>query len=548
MQEKISIKENIIKYDENSLDKDISDVLKARFEDINGLDDDLSALHDPFLLKDMDKAVERLKKAKENNERVMIFGDYDVDWVTSTSILMHFFKKIGMQATYRLPHRVKDWYGLKKYFIDEAKEIGVGLVITVDCGTRDIDVIKHAKKIWVDVIVTDHHAVPLEIPEEAVAIINPKREDCQYPFKHLAWVWVAFKVMSALAKSYLDNEEYDRYIEESIDIVAIWTVADCMVLTWENRIIVKEWLKQLKKSRSRGIRALVEDKIHDDLDSDIFGFQIWPRINAAGRMDTPYKALNLILNNSDSVNHTLNQIEMLNDKRKILTKDFTEEAMWKVKKEDNLLFYISPAIEHGIIWIVAGRITEQFYKPSIVLKDEWDKMVASCRSPEYFSIIDTLEKYKDYFIGFGWHKAAAWFSIKRDRFAEFKTKILNEVNQLDFSENKKILNIDKITTFDELGFKFLSKVNIYKPYGMWNTKPLFMIQDLDYTKLSFLGNWRDHIRFDTKSWFKIFWFFMWEHYENIKKAKKVDLIFDLSEDSWQGRKNLMLKIVDLILK
>ena len=547
MQQKISIKDNIIKYNPESLNREIEDILIERFEGDNILESTLEDLHDPYLLKDMDKAVKRVKEAKENEERIMIFGDYDVDWVTSTSVLMHFFKKMWFHATYRLPHRVKDWYWLKKHFVDEAKVLWVGLIITVDCWTRDIEIIKHAKNLWIDVIVTDHHAVPEVIPEEAVAIINPKREDCAYPFKHLAWVGVAFKLMCALAKDYTSEVEYNKYILESIDVVAIWTVADCMNIVWENRILVKYWLNQLKNSRSRWIRKLVEDKINEDLDADVFGFHIWPRLNAAGRMDSPYKAVNLILNNSDTINQTLSEIEMLNEKRKALTRDFTEDAMWKIKREDNLLFYISPAIEHWIIWIVAWRITEQFYKPSIVLKDEWDKLVASCRSPDFFSIIEVLEKYKNYFIAFGWHKQAAWFSIKRDKFAEFKTKILWELNAIDFSQNKKELLIDKVTNLDELWFGFLSKINKYKPYGMWNPKPLLMIEDLDYTNIAFLGQWRDHIRINTKHWFKIFWFFMWEHFEKIKKAKRLDLVFDLSEDSWMWKKNLMLKIVDVVV-
>ena len=547
MQQKISIKDNIIKYNPESLNREIEDILIERFEGDNILESTLEDLHDPYLLKDMDKAVKRVKEAKENEERIMIFGDYDVDWVTSTSVLMHFFKKMWFHATYRLPHRVKDWYWLKKHFVDEAKVLWVGLIITVDCWTRDIEIIKHAKNLWIDVIVTDHHAVPEVIPEEAVAIINPKREDCAYPFKHLAWVGVAFKLMCALAKDYTSEVEYNKYILESIDVVAIWTVADCMNIVWENRILVKYWLNQLKNSRSRWIRKLVEDKINEDLDADVFGFHIWPRLNAAGRMDSRYKAVNLILNNSDTINQTLSEIEMLNEKRKALTRDFTEDAMWKIKREDNLLFYISPAIEHWIIWIVAWRITEQFYKPSIVLKDEWDKLVASCRSPDFFSIIEVLEKYKNYFIAFGWHKQAAWFSIKRDKFAEFKTKILWELNAIDFSQNKKELLIDKVTNLDELWFGFLSKINKYKPYGMWNPKPLLMIEDLDYTNIAFLGQWRDHIRINTKHWFKIFWFFMWEHFEKIKKAKRLDLVFDLSEDSWMWKKNLMLKIVDVVV-
>lgn len=550
MQEKLSLKWNIIKYDRNTLNKNIEEVIDARFE--NGefmLESSIDDLHDPYLLIDMDKAVARIKKAHDNHEKVIIFWDYDVDWVTSTSILMHFFKKIWLQASYRIPHRVKDGYGMKKYFMDELASIWVNLVITVDCWTRDIEVVKYAKILWIDIIITDHHAVPEFIPEEAIAVINPKRPDCNYLYKNLAWAWVAFKLMQALAYEYMTKEEARAYIIESIDIAAIWTVADCMRLTGENRIIVMEWLKQIKKTRSLWLRKLIEDKINDDLDGDLFWFLIGPRINAAGRMDSAYKAVNLILNNTDSVYQTISEIEKLNEERKYLTKEFSSDAINKVSKTDNLLFYISPAIEHGIIWIVAGRVTEQFYKPCICLKDEWDTLVASCRSPEYYSIIETLDKYKDYFLRYWWHKQAAWFSISKDKFSEFKTKIINEVNKKDFSRYKKELKIDKVIKLEELWFNFLSKVNKYKPFGIWNEKPLFLVENLTPEKIDFIWNGRDHLRFTTKHGFKIFAFYMWDYYEEIKRSKKnVSLVFDLSEDTWNWNKNLMLKVVDIILE
>ena len=548
MEEKKSLKGSIIHYDRSSIEAEISDLLALRFGGDDFMDKTLKDLFDPYGMKDMDKAVARIKQAKENDEKIMIFWDYDVDGATSTSILMHFLKKIWIQVSYRLPHRVHDGYGLKNYFVDEIKEVGATLIITVDCGTKDIDVIKHAKSLWVDVIVTDHHAVPEVIPPEAVAIVNPKRNDCSYKNKNLAGAGVAFKLVHALVFEYFNEEESWEYIKETVDIAAIWTVADCMVLTGENRIIVKEWLQQLKRSRSRWIRTLIEDQINDDIDADIFGFTIGPRLNAAGRMDTPYKAVNLILNNSDGVDKVIADIEKLNEQRKFLTKQFNEEALGKINRDDNLLFYISPAIEHGIIWIVAGRLTEKFYKPSIVLKDEWDKLVASCRSPEYFSIIELLENYKDMFIGFGGHKQAAGFSISKEKFSEFKTKIINKANSIDFSKHKKTLQIDKVVKLEELGFGFLKKVNIYKPFWIGNTKPLFMVENLDYEKLEFLGKGRDHLKFTTKHGYKILWFFMWDYYEEIKRSwKPVSIIFDLGEDTWMGRKSLVLKLVDVVV-
>ena len=549
MFEQLSLKKNIIRYDENSIFEDINDILQKRFENWEFIIDwKFEDLHNPFELKDMQKAVDRIKEAKNKGERVMIFWDYDVDGVTSTSILMHFFRKIWLDASYRVPHRVKDWYWMKKYFIDEMATLSVNLIVTVDCWTKDLDVITHAKNLWIDVIVTDHHAVPDIISEDAVAVINPKRDDCNYMYKHLAWAWVAFKLVQALVYDFFDKKEAEKYLKSTIDIAAIWTVADCMRLTWENRIIVQEWLKQIRNSRSLWIKKLIWDKINEDLDADIFWFQIWPRLNAAWRMDSPYKAVNLLLNNSENIDKIISEIEQLNEKRKYFTKEFVEDALWRVNKEDNIIFYISPAIEHGIIWIVAWRITEQFHKPSIVLKDEWYKLVASCRSPEYFSIVDILDKYKDYFVTFWWHKQAAGFTITKEKFREFKTNILKEVNSLDFSENKRIVNIDKVIALEEIWFSFLNKINKYKPFWLWNEKPIFLVRNFEYEKLEFLWKGRAHLKFTTKHWFKIFAFFMWEFYEKIKKNKApINIVFDMSEDFWNGKKSIMLKVIDIIL-
>ena len=549
MFEQLSLKKNIIRYDENSIFEDINDILQKRFENWEFIIDwKFEDLHNPFELKDMQKAVDRIKEAKNKGERVMIFWDYDVDGVTSTSILMHFFRKIWLDASYRVPHRVKDWYWMKKYFIDEMATLSVNLIVTVDCWTKDLDVITHAKNLWFYVIVTDHLAVTYIISEYAVAVINPKRDDCNYMYKHLAWAWVAFKLVQALVYDFFDKKEAEKYLKSTIDIAAIWTVADCMRLTWENRIIVQEWLKQIRNSRSLWIKKLIWDKINEDLDADIFWFQIWPRLNAAWRMDSPYKAVNLLLNNSENIDKIISEIEQLNEKRKYFTKEFVDDALWRVNKEDNIIFYISPAIEHGIIWIVAWRITEQFHKPSIVLKDEWDKLVASCRSPEYFSIVDILDKYKDYFVTFWWHKQAAGFTITKEKFREFKTNILKEVNSLDFSENKRIVNIDKVIALEEIWFSFLNKINKYKPFWLWNEKPIFLVRNFEYEKLEFLWKGRDHLKFTTKHWFKIFAFFMWEFYEKIKKNKApINIVFDMSEDFWNGKKSIMLKVIDIIL-
>ena len=547
MQKKTSIQWNHIIYDSSTSRQKIEDILVQRFDDPDILEKSIDDLYDPYLLCDMTKAVSRIKQAKENNEKVIIFGDYDVDGVTSTSILMHLFKTLQMQVSYRLPHRVHDGYGLKQKFVDELAPLWVKLIITVDCGSRDAEIVSYAKSIGVDIIVTDHHHVPEQMPEDAVAFINPNRPDCPYPYKGLAGAWVAYKLMMAISREYFDDSKYATYLRESIDIAAIGTVADCMQLTWENRIIVTEWLRQIKNSRSRGIRTLIEDKISQDLDADIFGFLIWPRLNAAGRMDSPYKAVNLILNNSSSLEVTLREIEQLNDLRKAKTLEYITAALENIDATNNIIFYHSKDIDHWIIGIVAGRLTERFYRPSIVLKDEWEKFVASCRAPDYFSIIDILEKYKEHFIAFGWHKQAAGFSISKEKFPEFQKKVTSELNAQDFSKYRKELHIDKCIKLDEIGFKLLESMNRFKPFGMGNPKPLFMIEWFVPEKMSFLWKWREHIKIETRYGFKIFAFWFWEHYEQLKKEIVFDLIFDISEDSWMGKRWLMMKVVDIVI-
>ncbi len=548
MNTKISLKGQEIYFDETTRDIPVGDVLLRRFsDDPEILNAGMADLHDPYLLKDMDKAIERIKKAKENGEKVMIFGDYDVDGVTSTSLMVHMLKKLWILVSYRLPHRVEDGYGLKTKFVDEAVELWVDLLITVDCGSRDREIVTDAKNKWLDIIVTDHHSVPDDMPLDAVAFVNPARPDCDYPFTGLAGAGVAFKIVCALAREYFPEKIANDYIRESIDVAALWTVADCMQLVWENRIIVSLWLSQIKYSRSNGLKFLVEDRINEDLDGDIFGFHIGPRLNAAGRMDTPYKAVNLILNNGDTLMDTIREIEWLNELRKSKTAEFVEYALENINPKDNIILYDSPDISHGIIGIVAGRLTEKYFRPSIVLIDEWDKLVASCRAPEFYSIVDLLEKHKEYLIAFWGHKQAAGFSISKEKYPEFKQKILSELNAMDFSEHKRIIKIDKCIKLDEIGFKLLDSVQQFRPFGMWNPVPKFLIENFEIEWVKFLWKWRDHLKFESRYGFKVFAFGMWEYYEDIKWAGRCNIVCELAEDNWQGKRGIMIRVVDVVI-
>lgn len=547
-----SIRKKEIIFDRNTENQSIEEILTQRLPDIWKKESSLLDLLEPNLMRDMQEAITRIWLAKEKWERVMVFWDYDVDGVTSTSLLVHCLKSLDIEVSYRIPHRIEDGYGLKKYFIDEIIALGVDLCITVDCGSRDAEIVTYAKDKWLDIIITDHHHVPEKMPVDAIAFLNPHRPDCEYPFKDLSWAWVVLKLIQALTREYFSPEKYEKYLRESIDIAAIGTVADCMPLVWENRTIVIEWLKQIKYSRSRGIRMMIEEKIHDDLDADIFWFLIWPQLNAAGRLDSPYKAVNVILNNGTTLEESLSEIEKLNNDRKEKTKNSYVQALSVIDTSHNIILYTAKDIHHGIIGIVAGRLCEEFYKPVIVLVEEEGKYVASCRSPDYISIIDILENYRDMFLAFWWHAGAAGFSIASEKFPDFQKNIIDDIDKKDFTTYKRKLEITKILSLDEIWFRLIESMSEFKPFWNGNTKPLFLIEDFIPESIGFLGTKsRDHLQFKHRYGFKIFAFGMGEYYEILKKHisshKTLWLVVDISEDNYMGKRGILVKVVDIIL-
>lgn len=507
-----------------------------------------SHLHDPFLMGSMDLAVERILKARKNKERVVVFGDYDVDGVSSTALLVRFFASIGIQISYRLPHRVHDGYGLKKHFIDELAEKDVKLIITVDCGTRDVEVIKYAHTKGVEVIVSDHHAVPDEIPKEVIAILNPKIRDSHYPFSSLSGSWVALKLASAVAMR-LFPESYEQVILEYVDFACLGTIADCMPLIGENRTIASLGLQRLESSSSSGLRKLIEGK-YKDMDADIVGFHIGPRINAAGRMDSPYKALSLLLAWEDKLDTILAELEDLNSKRKTTTEHFIKHALEVVDRDKWVLFYDSSDIEHGIIGLIAGRLTEAFGKPAIALKRDGEKLVASCRSPEHINIVELLEECREYFVAFGWHRQAAGFTILTENFDAFKDaieKCLTEKHGA-ISTKAKTLRIETNLTLAEINSDFFKTLQIFKPFGIGNPKPLFLIQDFIPVSVDYLGKDGKHLKFiEQTGKLSINAFGFWEYYDVLGETESFSLVVEISEEVWMGRKKTVLNVRDIVL-
>ncbi len=562
-------------------------------------------LHDPYLMPDMEKAVQRILEARERKERIVIFWDYDVDGVSSTAILVRYLTEIGCLVSYRLPHRVHDGYGLKDYFFDELASKNVKLVITVDCGTRDIGPIRYAKSLGIDVIVTDHHAVPEVILDEVIALLNPKRKDSLYPFRDLAGAGVAFKLLHALViaiegwnrwngesegatlsegrweqwqveQQQSESEFVDpswafgtfqswkvqKILKEYIDFASLGTVADCMPIIWENRVITTLGLRQMSQSKSQWLRKFLNNHnnrnsqkrsnssenqipkwivsgntVNEDvkiwtwstsfsefLDADIIGFQIGPRINAAGRMDTPITALQWLLAGEWKTDGFFEELEHLNETRKGTTEHHLEKALQNVDTSKPILFYDAEDLEHGIIGLVAGKLTEMYGKPSIVLKNgskhpltsrkgdevsveetENSKLktlnsslsIASCRSPEWCSIIELLESCKEYFIRFGGHRQAAGFTIETSKIDELKSMMYQKFSEIHDIENlpKKTMEVECILDPEtDFTLENIAIIDRFRPFGIGNRKPLFLLQDQTILECTPLGKEGKHLQ------------------------------------------------------
>ena len=555
-------------------------------------DPKISDLHNPYLLPDMEKAVNRILTAREKSERIVIFGDYDVDGVSSTALLVKFLTEIGCLVSYRLPHRVHDGYGLKDYFFDELSSKWVNLVITVDCGTRDIWPIKYAKSLGIDVIITDHHAVPENIPTEVIALINPKRTDSVYPFRDLAGAGVAFKLLHGILialKEEKNNRLFDNKNSENaihniltryIDFASLGTVADCMPILGENRIITTLGLRQMQQSESIGLRNFLEGKDSIEWNADIIGFQIGPRINAAWRMDTPLTALRWLLAGEGRTDEFFGELEHLNETRKWTTETHFQKALENIDTSKPVLFYNAEDLEHGIIWLVAGRLTEMYNKPTIVIKEwhdhpltnrKWDTIdinssptnleidtspnislsIASCRSPEWCNLIELLDSCKDFFVRYGGHRQAAGFTIESSKIQDLKEALWKQFAQVHDITNlpKKVLSIECSLPPNNIDIKTLEDIDHFRPFGIGNPKPLFILENVTIDSTKALGQEEKHLSItisENPSLKLLLW--------NASKKKThllpgniISLIIEIDRNEWKWKISIQLIVKDIII-
>ena len=512
---------------------------------------ELNFLHDPFLMKDMDKAVQRILSAFEKKEKILVFGDYDVDGTTSVACMYKFLCKIhepGLLDFY-IPHRYREGYGVSKMGIDFAKENNFALIISLDCGIKSVELIAYAKSIGVDFIVCDHHLPDEEIPV-AVAILNPKQMDCNYPYKELCGCGVGFKLISALAQHLnIDEEHFFCYL----DLVAVAIAADIVPITGENRILAYYGLEKINSSPNPGIKALIFlGGIQKKLSINNVVFVIAPRVNAAGRMDDAKKAVQLFI--EEDYNKALEYAEMLhsdNTDRKEADSSITSEALEIINNNEDLQNKKTTVVfrnhwHKGVVGIVASRLIETYFRPTVVLTQSGEVAAGSARSVPGFNLYEAIHACREYLLGYGGHFAAAGLSLLPENIEAFTNKF-EEVVSATIPDHLLIpeIIIDAEISFADITPNFYNIVCQMEPFGPENMRPVFIAKNVLDTGYSKIVK-DEHIRFVVKQGkfsFTGIGFNLAAKFDLLKKP--FDLVFTIDENEWNGNTSLQLKVIDL---
>ena len=479
------------------LKKGISDYSKMK-EFLYGKEE---PFYDPFLLKGMDIAINRIIKALDNKEKITIYGDYDVDGTTSTSLLYLFLKEYSKNIETYIPHRDKEGYGLNLKALNSICANGSSLLITVDCGISNYDEIEKMKN-KLDIIITDHHTPPLKLPN-SLAIINPHQPNCQYPFKNLAGVGVAYKICQALYKKKGGNKDL---LKNLIAFPAIGTVADIVPLVDENREIVKQGLRELQNPKYPGLKALIELIQKDkSIDSETIGFEIGPRINAAGRIAHAKLAVELLVtSNQNKANEIAKLLDEKNNERKELSTKIlleAEEMLAQQEKIEGAIVLVHSNWHSGVIGIVASRLVDKYHLPTILLTKCDNFYKGSCRSIPALNMYKMIDSVKDLLIQYGGHSQAAGLSLKIENFVTFKKKIFEytkkNLNYLDYHPNiTGDVLIDKST---EINVNLIKQFSLLEPYGEANRRPKFIFENALFKEVKFLGKERNHLLFSIQN-------------------------------------------------
>ncbi len=435
--------------------------------------------HDPFLMPDMKIAIDRILQAIKNQEKTIIYGDYDVDGITSITVLKKFLQERGFSCGYRIPNRLNEGYGLNMNAIKEIYDQGYKLIITVDCGISGIEEINYANSLGMEVIVTDHHE-PLDELPNAIAVVDCKRKDNIYPNRNLAGVGVCFKIIQALSRKLgLEEKEYLKYL----DIVCIGTISDIVPLIDENRVIAKLGLKLVEQTRNPGLKTLLKAIGYKEVNSNTVSFGIAPRINACGRMGHEEEALQLFLtDNFIEANNITTNLNNYNRQRQDIEKRIFDEAIQMI--EDNNLEENSAIIlgaenwHHGVIGIVSSKITDMYFKPSILVCFENDEGKGSGRSIPGFDLHDALCKSSKYLEKYGGHEMAVGLTLKKDKFEQFRANFENIAKSCKIDEIIPVVDVDKVITSEEINLETIEDLKLLEPFGEANKMPVFIYKNL----------------------------------------------------------------------
>ena len=524
------------------------------FEDARGFfRPSLSALHSPFLMKDMDKAVDRIMRAR-GREKILVFGDYDVDGTTAVACLYHFLSQRfePEMIDFYIPHRYREGYGISRQGIDYAHANGFTLVIALDCGIKSVGLIKYAASLGIDFIVCDHHLPDPELPE-AVAILNPKQQDCPYPYKELCGCGVGFKLITALCRPLgLEDKEALRYL----DLVATAIAADIVPVDGENRVLSFYGLKKANEAPNYGISALVQlSELQKELKMNNLVFMIAPRVNAAGRMDDARKVVHLFIATSheDALSYA-SQLHADNTDRKEMDFNMTEEALAMLEQDTCNSGRRSTVLyqEHwhkGVVGIVASRLIERYYRPTVVLTRSGEIISGSARSVNGFNVYEAIHACREFLIGYGGHFAAAGITLMPGQVQAFSDKF-EETVAATIQPHSLIpeLIIDAELSLDAIRPSFYNIQEQMQPFGPANTQPVFLARGLVDTGSRIVKE--QHVRFSLQqanTRVDGIGFGLAGKFHLLQTGRPVDVVFTLEENEWNNQKSLQLKVIDLAL-
>ncbi len=510
-------------------------------------------LPSPNLMMGMEKAVLRLNEALERNEKVAIYGDYDVDGVTSTSLFYIFLISLEMDVTTYNPDRISEGYGINTSAIDKLHKQNIDLIISCDCGITAYDEVEYAKSLGMDFIITDHHLPPEKVPD-ALAVLNPNQKGCNYPDKEIAGVGVIFNFAIAFRrflrdKGYFTNEEPN--LGDFLDLVALGTVADCASVTNTNRIFIKEGIKRMQQPKRAGIRALKEvSNITGRLSSFDLGFKLGPRINAAGRLDDPGVAVELLIaEDMGKAKLIADNLNNENTKRQNIEKNIFDEAVSIIESSSEFqnmgsLVLASDSWHQGVIGIVASRLCELYGKPTFLIAiDDNEIGKGSGRSVEGVDLHKILMSIEDILEAWGGHKMAAGLTVKKENIDLLREKLAEAVSKLKINSNSKNIVIDMKVDFDDINFDLMNEIELLSPYGIGNSEPLFLIESANVKSQKMFKNKHLGITFSKGD---ITYSGIWFNLKGVVNLPGVvDIVFSPQTNEWQGRKEIRFNIKDI---